>query len=68
MLIQCISGSRKTLPGAIGGTALEFTHDQAGLKVKLPARPPSNHAYALKIRGLRINPNPNTRDGNPGPL
>ena len=40
-----------------------FTHDAAGLTVKLPASGPS--ALTLKITGLKMNPSTNTRDGNP---
>jgi hypothetical protein len=35
---------------------LEFTQDAEGLKVKLPAQPPGQHAFALEIRGLTLNP------------
>jgi alpha-L-fucosidase len=34
--------------------ALEFKQDAEGLKVKLPAKPPCEHAYALKITGLEL--------------
>jgi alpha-L-fucosidase len=35
---------------------LEFTQDDGGLGVKLPARPPCKYAVALKIDGLKMNP------------
>jgi alpha-L-fucosidase len=31
---------------------LQWTHDETGLKVQLPAEKPCDHAYALKITGL----------------
>ena len=36
------------------GGALEFTQDEAGLKVKLPARKPGEYAFALKVTGLKL--------------
>jgi alpha-L-fucosidase len=36
--------------------ALAFTRDGDGLKVTMPARPPGQYAYVLKIVGLRMNP------------
>jgi len=33
------------------GGKLEWTQDEQGLKVKLPATPPSQHAVTLKIKG-----------------
>ncbi|MGA2233124.1 MAG: alpha-L-fucosidase [Tepidisphaeraceae bacterium] len=35
---------------------LEFTQDDQGLKVKMPAQRPCNYAYSLKITGLKMNP------------
>ncbi len=35
---------------------LEFTQDDRGLKVKLPAQRPCDYAYSLKITGLKMNP------------
>jgi len=35
---------------------LEFTQDEQGLKVKLPAERPCDYAYALRITGLKMNP------------
>jgi alpha-L-fucosidase len=34
------------------GGKLEWTQDEKGLNVKLPATPPSQHAVALKIKGV----------------
>jgi alpha-L-fucosidase len=34
--------------------ALKFSQDDAGLKVKLPAEKPCEHAFALKISGLSL--------------
>jgi alpha-L-fucosidase len=36
--------------------ALEFTQDDAGLKVKFPAEKPCDYAYSLKISGLKFPP------------
>ena len=33
---------------------LEFTHDAAGLKVKMPSEQPCAHAFTLKISGLKL--------------
>jgi alpha-L-fucosidase len=49
----------------LGGSDLEFSHDAAGLKVKLPAVAPGAYAYTLKISGLKMNPPTATPDGNP---
>ena len=38
--------------------ALEFVRDDVGLKVKLPARPPSRYAVTLRIDGLKMPPTP----------
>jgi alpha-L-fucosidase len=46
---------------------LNFTHDPAGLKVKLPLNAPGKYANTLKISGLRMNAPANTADGNPVP-
>lgn len=35
---------------------LEFSRDDDGLKIQLPARPPGRHAVAFEIVGLRMNP------------
>jgi alpha-L-fucosidase len=35
---------------------LEFTQDDQGLKVRLPAQGARKYAYALKISGLKMNP------------
>jgi alpha-L-fucosidase len=43
-----------TLLGHTG--KLEFTQDETGLRVKLPAERPCDYAYALKITGLTMNP------------
>jgi hypothetical protein len=39
-----------TLLGALG--TLQWTHDQRGLTVRLPAERPCDHAFALEIDGL----------------
>ena len=44
---------------------LEFTQDDTGLKVKLPATAPCKYAYVLKITGLKMNPPTRTKSGNP---
>jgi hypothetical protein len=36
------------------GGKLEWTQNEQGLNVKLPATPPSEHAVALKIRGATV--------------
>jgi alpha-L-fucosidase len=59
---------RITHVSLLGGGEVPFTHDAAGLKVKLPATAPSKYAYTLKIVGLKMNPSTNTRDGNPPAL
>ena len=33
---------------------LDFTRDAEGLKIKLPSEPPCEHAFALKITGLKL--------------
>ena len=33
---------------------LEFSHDEQGLKVKMPAEKPCDYAFALKIAGLKL--------------
>ncbi len=44
---------------------LQFTQDTAGLTVKLPATPPCQYAWVLKIIGLKMNPPTWTKSGNP---
>jgi alpha-L-fucosidase len=44
---------------------LQFTQDETGLKVKLPAAAPCKYAYVLKITGLKMNPPTWTKSGNP---
>jgi alpha-L-fucosidase len=44
---------------------LSFTQGADGLKVKLPASPPCDIAYTLKISGLKMNPSSLTVSGNP---
>lgn len=51
------------LLGAPG--ACNFTRDDAGLKVALPATAPCQYAYVLKITGLKMNPSTYTLSGNP---
>ena len=43
-----------TMLGHVG--SLQFTQDEDGLKVKLPADRPCGYAYTLKITGLKMNP------------
>jgi len=52
-----------TMLGATG--ALSFTQSADGLKVSLPATPPCDIAYTLKITGLKMNPSTTTDSGNP---
>jgi len=52
-----------TMLGAKG--KLEFTQDDIGLKVKLPATAPCKYSYVLKITGLKMNPATWTKSGNP---
>jgi alpha-L-fucosidase len=40
----------------LGAGEVQFTHDNDGLNVKLPAEKPGAHAFALKISGLKLNP------------
>jgi alpha-L-fucosidase len=56
-----------TLLGAPSSPSLTFTHDTAGLTVKLPATTSSALALTLKITGLKLPPATafNTPDGNP---
>jgi alpha-L-fucosidase len=44
---------------------LQFTTDANGFKVTLPASPPCDYGYVLKIEGLKMNPPTGTEDGNP---
>jgi alpha-L-fucosidase len=44
---------------------LAFTQDTTGLKVTLPATPPCDIAYVLKITGLKMNASTYTASGNP---
>jgi alpha-L-fucosidase len=52
-----------TLLGSTG--ELAFTQAADGLKVTLPARPPGEYAWTLKIRGMEMNPPTWTASGNP---
>jgi len=38
--------------------ALEFAQDETGLRVKLPVEQPCEHAFALEILGLKLDPRP----------
>jgi alpha-L-fucosidase len=44
---------------------LAFTQDASGLKVTLPASPPCDAAYTIKITGLKMNAPTWTQSGNP---
>jgi len=55
--------ARITLLGMPG--ELAFVQDGSGLKVTLPASPPSKYASVLKITGLKMNPPKDPPDGNP---
>jgi alpha-L-fucosidase len=44
---------------------LPFTQDDKGLTVTLPATPPCDYAYAIKISGLKMNPPAYPASGNP---
>ena len=35
---------------------LEFSQDESGLKINLPADKPCDYAYSFKITGLKMNP------------
>jgi len=54
-----------TLLGSTG--PLNFSQDASGLKVTLPAKAPCEHAYTLKITGLKMNGSTVTKSGNPIP-
>jgi len=49
----------------LGGKALPFHQDTAGLAVTLPDSAERKEAFVLKITGLTMNPDPNTQSGNP---
>lgn len=49
--------------GSKGG--LQFSQDDSGLKVKLPATVPCKYAYVLKITGMEMDPPTWTKSGNP---
>lgn len=55
--------SSVTMLGAKG--QLSFTQDTAGLRINLPATPPCDIAYTLKITGLKMNTPTWTESGNP---
>lgn len=52
-----------TMPGTQG--VLTFSQDAKGLNINLPATPPCEHAYVLKISGLSTNAPTWTSTGNP---
>jgi alpha-L-fucosidase len=54
-------GSSQNLKGKIGKVellghkgALNFTRDAQGLTVAMPAEKPCEHAFALKVTGLKL--------------
>ena len=49
----------------LGGGALRYKQDVAGLTVTLPDSRERRDAFVLKIRGLRVNPDTTTDSGNP---
>ena len=49
----------------LGGGALRFKQDKAGLTVTLPDSTERKEAFVLKIGGLKTNPDTNTDSGNP---
>lgn len=49
----------------LGGGALHFKQDTAGLRVTLPDSAGRKEAFVLKIAGLKTNPDLNTDSGNP---
>ena len=49
----------------LGGGALRFKQDKAGLTVTLPDSTERKEAFVLKIEGLKTNPDTNTDSGNP---
>jgi alpha-L-fucosidase len=55
--------SSVTMLGAKG--ALSFAQNNNGLQVNLPANPPCDIAYTLKISGLKLNGSSYTPSGNP---
>jgi alpha-L-fucosidase len=59
------AGKIKTVTLLGGKGKLQFTQDDTGLKVKLPAAAPCKYAYVLKITGLKMNPPTWTKSGNP---
>jgi len=59
------AGKIKTVTMLGNNGKLEFTQDDTGLKVKLPATAPCKYAYVLKITGLKMNPATWTKSGNP---
>ena len=44
---------------------LQFSRDTTGLTVNLPATPPCEAAYTIRIMGLKMNPPTSTPSGNP---
>ena len=52
--ISSLLGGRKIADVSLLGYGgkLEWSQDDQGLKVRMPARPPSEHAVALRITGL----------------
>jgi alpha-L-fucosidase len=52
-----------TMPGNQG--VLTWSHDDKGLNINLPAKPPCEHAYVIKISGLTMNAPSWTTTGNP---
>jgi alpha-L-fucosidase len=60
------SGGRITSVSLLGAKdKLTFSQDKDGLRVNLPADPPCDIAYTLKISGLKMNPFTPTVSGNP---
>ena len=49
----------------LGGGALRYKQDAAGLAVTLPDSTERTEAFVLKITGLKTNPDTNTDSGNP---
>jgi hypothetical protein len=49
----------------LGGGALQFKQDAAGLTVTLPDSAERKEAFVLKIAGMKTNSDLNTDSGNP---
>jgi alpha-L-fucosidase len=64
---QALPGKVESVSLLGGSTNLEFSQQADGLHVQLPAVPPCNYAYVLRLNGLKMNPPTWTDSGNPQP-